>query len=138
MGRAAHRSVTTDGKPSGTKATKTDTANVTVVAACPLYTVPIPTPKNRTAKKIAMNDIVNTNWALARCVKLGRTASLWGHRHFRSERALIATFTASKLGNLTLTGVNHAHEYCDDKTVLPMNVWSPVRTTTVVGRKTWW
>lgn len=55
-----HSSVTTEGKPSGTKATRTDTAKVTVVVACPLYTVLIPTAKNTIANSIAMQEIIMT------------------------------------------------------------------------------
>jgi len=34
--RLTYNKVTTDGKPSGTKATRIETAKVTVVVACPL------------------------------------------------------------------------------------------------------
>lgn len=54
----AYSKVTTDGRPSGTKATKMDTAKVTVAAPLPLYEVVIPTIKKTMAKKIAM---VETN-----------------------------------------------------------------------------
>jgi hypothetical protein len=53
----SYSSVTTEGKPSGTKATRIETAKVTVAAAFPLYAVVIPTTKNITAKKIAMTEI---------------------------------------------------------------------------------
>ena len=54
------RRVTTDGRPSGTKATRIETANVTVCSPLPLYTVVIPTTKNTMAKKMAMNETIMT------------------------------------------------------------------------------
>jgi len=53
--------VTTEGRPSGTNATKTETANVTVCAALPAYTVVIPTAKKTMAKRIAMQETITTN-----------------------------------------------------------------------------
>lgn len=59
-----YKSVTTDGKPSGTNATRIDTANVTVWAPLPLYAVVMPTTKNTTAKMIAMLETNMTKRAL--------------------------------------------------------------------------
>jgi hypothetical protein len=56
--------VTTDGRPSGTKATRIETAKVTVAVACPLYTVEIPTAKKTIAKVTAMREINMTKLAL--------------------------------------------------------------------------
>ena len=52
--------VTTEGRPSGTNATKIETANVTVFEAWPLYAVVIPTTKKMIAKMIAMTETIVT------------------------------------------------------------------------------
>ena len=65
--KITYRSVTTEGRPSGTNATRMETAKVTQLAALPLYAVVIPTMKKTMAKTMAIVEIIITNWPLLYC-----------------------------------------------------------------------
>ena len=94
--------VTTEGKPSGTKATRIDTAKVTVWATFPLYAVVIPTAKKTRAKRMAMHETITTKRPLFSYVQYSQ---IWAERtcdiHFDSKRTLVSTFATSEARNLT-------------------------------------
>lgn len=66
--------VTTEGRPSGTNATRIDTANVTVAAAWPLYAVVIPMAKNTTAKTMAIIETIMTNRPLVDFISIAKVS----------------------------------------------------------------
>ena len=84
-----YKSVTTEGKPSGTKATRMETAKVTVCSPLPLYAVVIPTTKNTTAKTIAIADTIMTNRPL--CLPVSDVSIERRARaiHFDCQRTLL-------------------------------------------------
>lgn len=123
------RRVTTEGKPSGTNATRIETAKVTVVAAFPLYTVVIPTTKKIIAKEIAMQETMTTKRPLflfsgGRGQREGRIHTFQLQEGFHSHSRLRSYW------RFVLADVN-----CKSRRMsvyhIPINVWSPVLATTI-------
>lgn len=114
--------MTTDGKPSGTKATRMDTAKVTVAAPLPLYDVVIPTMKKTMAKKIAMVETKPTKRELRQEKCVSKTDYKLSHE-IRNESRETYISTASGLLLPDSPPVKAA--------IWPIRVRSPVLTTTV-------
>ena len=121
--------MTTEGKPSGTNATRIETAKVTVVAAFPLYTVVIPTTKKIMAKKIAMQETMTTKRPLF-SFSSGRGQRKGRIRTFQLQEGFHSHSRRRSYWRFVLADVN-----CKTRRMcvyhIPINVWSPVLATTI-------